>query len=108
MVARRVPGATGCLQPVFASDSLETMKTRVGHRKRVRHYDEPGDCHELTFSCYRRLPLLTNDGWREMLSRSIDRAMLGHRYRLVAFVYMPEHVHLLVCPDGDASKVPFT
>ena len=81
------------------------MKTRVGHRKRVRHYDEPGDCHELTFSCYRRLPLLTNDGWREMLSRSIDRAMLGHRYRLVAFVYMPEHVHLLVCPDGDASKV---
>jgi len=31
------------------------MKTRVGHRKRVRHYDEPGDCHELTFSCYRNL-----------------------------------------------------
>ena len=41
------------------------MKTRVGHRKRVLHYDEPGDCRELTFSCYRRLPLLTNDYWQE-------------------------------------------
>ena len=22
-----------------------------GHRKRVKHFDEPGHCHELTFSC---------------------------------------------------------
>jgi putative transposase len=81
------------------------MQPSFDHRKQVRHYDEPGDCHELTFSCYRRMPLLTNDVWREMLSRSIDRAMLGHRCRLVAFVYMPEHVHLLVYPEGDDSGV---
>jgi len=28
------------------------------HRKQVRHYREPGCLHELTFSCYRRMPLL--------------------------------------------------
>jgi len=37
-----------------------------GHRKRVKHFDEPGHCHELTFSCYRRMSLLTNNVWRRM------------------------------------------
>ncbi len=31
------------------------------HRKRVRHFDEPGHVHELTFSCYERRPLLVDD-----------------------------------------------
>jgi putative transposase len=66
------------------------------HRKRIRHYHEPGDVHELTFSCYRRLPLLTNNAWRTMLSRSIDEACHSVGCSLAAFVYMPEHVHLLV------------
>jgi putative transposase len=71
---------------------------RVPHRKRVKHYHEPGDLHELTFSCYRRLPLLTNDDWRRRLARSIDAAGQEESVRLVAFVFMPEHVHLLVHP----------
>ncbi|MGO8752013.1 MAG: REP-associated tyrosine transposase [Thermoguttaceae bacterium] len=81
------------------------MKIRTTHRKRVRHYNEPGHCHELTFSCYRRMPLLTNDDWREKLSRSIDRAIDAHAFSLVAFVYMPEHIHLLVYPREPSSKV---
>ena len=75
------------------------------HRKRVKHFNEPGHVHELTFSCYRRRPLLTNDVWRAMLSESIDRALDRHCYRLVAFVFMPEHVHLLVYPTPAASEV---
>ena len=70
----------------------------IGHRKRVKHYHEPGDLHELTFSCYRRMKLLSNDRWRTMLAESIDRAIERCRFRLVAFVFMPEHVHLLVDP----------
>jgi len=66
------------------------------HRKRIRHFHEPGDVHELTFSCYRRLPLLTNNAWRAALSRSIDDAGQVLGCHLAAFVYMPEHVHLLV------------
>ena len=81
------------------------MKRAASHRKLVRHYNEAGDCHELTFSCYQRWPLLTNDAWREKLSRSIDRAMVGHVFWLVAFVYMPEHVHLLVFPTDPQSEV---
>jgi putative transposase len=40
-----------------------------------------------------------------MLAESIDRAMKGHRYRLVAFVFMPEHVHLMVFPLPDADTI---
>jgi putative transposase len=68
------------------------------HRKTVKHFHDPGDLHELTFSCYQRRPLLTNDLWRKLLAASVDRAIDGHRFRLVAFVFMPEHVHLLVYP----------
>ncbi|MBI5570083.1 MAG: transposase [Desulfomonile tiedjei] len=75
------------------------------HRKRVQHSDEPGQFHELTFSCYKCLPLLTDDRWCSILTESIDRAMQRHRYSLIAFVYMPEHVHLLVFPRDSASPV---
>ncbi|REJ65202.1 MAG: hypothetical protein DWQ31_18850 [Planctomycetota bacterium] len=77
----------------------------MGHRKRVRHYDEPGHLHELTFSCYGRLPLLTNDRWRAMLSICIDRAIARHHFGLAAFVYMPEHVHLLVWPKEPDARI---
>ena len=71
----------------------------------MRHLDDPGHVRELTFSCYRRWPLLTNDVWRRMLSESIDRATRRHRYQIVAFVFMPEHVHLMAFPLADASGV---
>jgi putative transposase len=44
------------------------------------------------------MPLLTNDDWRYRLARSIDAAMVRWQFHLVAFVFMPEHVHLLVNP----------
>jgi putative transposase len=81
------------------------MPSSNSHRKRVRHYDLPGHCHELTFSCYDRRPLLNKDRWREQLARSIDNANKRHGWRLTAFVFMPEHVHLLLYPMETASKV---
>jgi putative transposase len=68
------------------------------HQRTIKHFDEPGDAHELTFTCYQRLPLLTNDAWRRLLCRSIDAAATRHQFSVAAFVIMPEHVHLLVLP----------
>jgi len=56
----------------------------TGYRKRVKHYHEPGDCHELTFSCYRRRPLLIDDSWRQMLCVALERALSKHSFRLTA------------------------
>ena len=75
------------------------------HRKRVTHFNESGHYHKLTFSCFRRLPLLTDDVCRRLLSHSIEQAMDRHHYRLVAFVYMPTHVHLLTFSEAAASRI---
>ena len=74
------------------------MPTTTPHRKRLRHYDDPRQIHELTFSCYRRLPLLTSPTCSMLLSQAIDRAVDKQGFQLIAFVYMPEHVHLIVLP----------
>jgi len=70
----------------------------MAHRKTVRHYHEVGHLHELTFSCYRRMPLVTNDTWREKLAGCVEAACKEAAIELVGFVFMPEHVHLLVYP----------
>ena len=67
----------------FSRDHYQTM---FSHRKTIRHFYQPGDLHELTFSCYRRMELLTNDVWREKLGRSIDKAITRWNFRRVAFV----------------------
>jgi putative transposase len=81
------------------------MLEKQPHRKRIKHYDEPGDFHELTFSCYHRWKLLTNDPWRVFLARSIDDAFAAENCCLAAFVFMSEHVHLLMYPaDGTVDE----
>jgi len=74
-------------------------------RKRVTHYNKPGDVHELTFACYQNLPLLSCDQRKMMLSDCINRATVRHGYKLIAFVYMPDHIHLLVNPARSDSHI---
>ncbi len=78
---------------------------QLPHRKRIRHFDIPGHIHELTFSCYGRMPLLSRDDWKRELCIAIDRAIARHNYRLYAFVLMPEHVHLIVHSHIGASTI---
>jgi putative transposase len=68
------------------------------HRKLCHRYHEPGDAHELTFSCYHRLPLLASDCICQWLVEEIDRARRELNCHVWAYVLMPEHVHLLVWP----------
>lgn len=70
----------------------------MAHRKTLKRFHEPGDLHEFTFSCYHSKPFLTNDDWRTRLSECVDAAGNAESINLVAFVYMPNHVHLLVHP----------
>jgi putative transposase len=81
------------------------MEVEPGHRKRIKHWHEPGHAHELTFSCYQRLQLLQNHDWNRLLSQSIERAVEKYQFDLVAFVYMPEHVHLILLPRGDDAPI---
>ena len=84
---------------VHQCDNLSLVRNgNVPHRKLVKHIDRPGRARGLTFSCYRRFPLLNDNDHKLLLTEAIDRAISGHGFQLVGFVYMPEHVHLIVLP----------
>jgi len=60
-----------------------------------RHYGR-GDLHFVTFSCYRRRPLLGTRRARDRFVRILDEVRSRHAFRLIGYVVMPEHVHLLL------------
>jgi putative transposase len=70
----------------------------AGNRKRFRRIDQPGDAHYLTWSCYRRIPFFENDPCCEWLAEAIVRVARGQGWRVWGYVFMPDHVHLLVLP----------
>ena len=73
--------------------------------KRVQRYDVPGHAHFLTFSCYQRLPLLSNEVWRTWLGANVRSACDELAVALWAYVFMPEHVHLLVRPCREKYRI---
>ena len=74
---------------------LRLPEAAAPHR---RSYNEPGHAHELTFTCYRRHRFLAAERACHWLSEAIDLARKAHDFALWAFVFMPEHVHLIVWP----------
>jgi putative transposase len=80
----------------------------MAHRKTCKRYNNPGDAHALTFSCFHRQPFLSKDRSRQWLVEAIDRARQQHGFHVWAYVIMPEHAHLLVWPseaEYDISEV---
>ncbi len=60
----------------------------------------PHDVRFLTFSCERRLPLLAHPEIAGLFATRLAEARTVFNLRLIAWVVMPEHVHLLVVPSG--------
>jgi putative transposase len=73
---------------------------------RRRTHDEPGHAHELTFSCSHRRPFLKADRTRLWLVESIESARARLQFDLWAYVFMPEHVHLIVRPRVPTCTIP--
>ena len=63
--------------------------------QRIR-YQQAGDFHFLTFSCYRRRPYLASVAARELFEDALERVRLRYRFAVAGYVVMPEHVHLLL------------
>jgi putative transposase len=66
------------------------------HRR--RQYNEPGHAHELTFCCYKRFKFLAAERTCEWLAEELNNARKKCAFHLWAYVFMPEHVHLIVYP----------
>jgi putative transposase len=72
----------------------------------LKRYYGRGDLHFVTFSCYRRLPLLGSQRARGLFVRELARVRLEYGFRLAGYVVMPNHVHLLMSEPakGTVSK----
>jgi len=54
------------------------------------------DLHFVTFSCYRRQPLLDTPSARSTFEIVMERTRRKHHFYITGYVVMPEHVHLLL------------
>jgi putative transposase len=74
-------------------------------RNRRTSFNQPGHAHFLTFSCYRRSPILGDDRACQILGGAIDRARTRLAFDLWSYVFMPDHVHLLLRPRRDQYSI---
>ena len=70
----------------------------------LRRYYHKGHLHFVTFSCYRRLPLLKMARARDIFVKELGKVCDEMGFHLLGYVVMPEHVHLLMSepPKGHA------
>ncbi len=73
----------------------------------LKRYYGAGDMHFITWSCYRRQPLLGAADRRDLLLTVLERMRERYRFAVVGYVIMPEHAHLLISEPliGDPSKI---
>ncbi len=73
---------------------------------RLKHFDNFGHARFITFNTHNKLPLLTNDLYRNIVIDEINHARSKYGFRIIAYVLMPEHVHLVLIP-ADNSRVGY-
>lgn len=68
----------------------------------LKRYQQQGDLHMVTFSCYDRREYLGTESARDCFETSLEAARVKYDFTIHAYVVMPNHVHLL------ASEPPLT
>jgi putative transposase len=74
---------------------MNPMQIKGHHRQNC---NDPGHAHELTFSCYKGYEFLKADRTCQWLVGAIEDARALLKFDLWAYVFMPEHVHLVIHP----------
>ena len=62
----------------------------------LKRYQQAHDLHFITFSCYRRQPLLATATARRVVEQTLEQVRRWYGLFVTGYVIMPEHVHLLV------------
>lgn len=66
---------------------------------RQRHYYGLSHLHYLTSSTYRRAPLFDSPRFRRHFIQTLEELRRQLQFKLVGYVLMPEHFHLLLWPS---------
>jgi putative transposase len=73
---------------------------------KLKHFDHDGRARFITFCIHQRIPILSSDAFRQMIVESIVEVKAKTGFRLLAYVIMPEHVHLVLVPRIDSELGP--
>jgi putative transposase len=79
--------------------------SRHNRDSRRKSYNIPGHAHELTFSCYKRYPFLGAERCCQWLAEAVGKARASQQFRVWAFVFMPDHAHLIIYPYASKYKM---
>ena len=71
--------------------------------KGLIRYQQCGCFHLLTFSCYRRQPLLDRATACSVFEGELEAVRIRYGFVVAGYVLMPEHVHLLVSEPSRSS-----
>ena len=66
-------------------------------------FQQSGNLHFITFSCYRRQPFFDTPHAKETFERSLEQTRRSYRFHVIGYVVMPEHVHLLLTEPERAT-----
>ncbi|MEC9373780.1 MAG: transposase [Planctomycetota bacterium] len=67
-------------------------------RKERTAWNHEAHAHFVTYSCFKHMPLLQNDRARGWVLDALEGARRSQDLAIWAYVIMPEHVHVLLCP----------
>jgi REP-associated tyrosine transposase len=62
----------------------------------LTRYHNTGNFHFITFSCYKRSPLLAQREGYSTFEHQLETVRQRHKFVIAGYVLMPEHVHLLI------------
>jgi putative transposase len=69
------------------------------------HLELPCQAHELTFSCYKNRSFLLDEMACIFLAEAVNMARDKHSLKVYAYVFMPNHVHLLIYPSNETYSI---
>ena len=73
---------------------------------RLRHFDNLGTTRFVTFSCFRHHPFVKEHFAREILIQGLEHLRVRRHVRIIRWVVMPDHVHLVLLPSVDVRLGP--
>ncbi len=70
---------------------------------RLQRFQQLGQTHFITFSCYHRRPLLADATAKRIFETALERIRRIFKLQVYGYVVMPEHVHLLLSEPEQAT-----
>ena len=88
--------------PAIILRSKEALASEVFVRAHREQFRKSGRTYFVSFQTADRLPLFRHENWSVLLVRMIE----CHRaeFQLHDFVVMPDHIHLLITPNGAVER----